>query len=155
MSRGLPLDRLADRCVRTSDGCLLWQGSTHAGYGVVVRRGRRLRLHRVVVELADGRPIPPGMIVRHTCPAGPQRACQERSHLALGSQADNVHDMVALGRQARGERHGLHRLTEGAVRAIRGRRADGACYTDLARAFGVTKSTARRAVVGGAWEWLS
>lgn len=154
MRPGLPLDRLADRCVRTSVGCLLWQGATHAGYATVTRRGRRLRLHRVVVERTDGRPIPAGMHVRHICPGGGQRNCLERAHLAIGTAADNVADTVAQGRQARGEGHGLARLSAAGVRAMRRARARGATYRDLAAANGVAPSTARRAVIGNCWGWL-
>ena len=154
MSRGLPLDRLEDRCVRTRAGCLLWQGATHAGYGVVIRSGRRLRLHRVVVELADGKPIPPGLHVRHVCPRAPHRACLERRHLAIGTPADNVADMVAAGRQARGERHGLHKLTVAMVRHARRARRQGASYRTLAAQAGVTKGTMHSAVRGETWGWL-
>ena len=155
MSRGLQLDRLADRCVRTRSGCLIWRGATHAGYGVVVRRGRRLRLHRIVVELADGKPIPPGLHVRHVCPRAPRRACLERRHLAIGTPAQNVADMVAAGRQARGERHGLHKLTVAMVRHARRARSKGTSYGALAVEAGVTKTTIRSAVRGVTWKWLS
>lgn len=148
---GLPLDRLRDRCVRTEAGCLIWTGSTHAGYGVVVRRNRRLRLHRVVVELADGRPIPPGMIVRHVCPSGAQRACLERSHLAIGTPADNVHDMVREGRQVRGEGHGLHRLTEAGDRRARRYREAGATMGTIGALLGVSRTTISDALRGRTW----
>jgi hypothetical protein len=155
MTRGLPLDQLPTRCVRTPDGHELWPGALHNGYATAARRGRRLRLHRLVVELADGITLPSSVQVRHVCPGEPRRNCLARGHLATGSAADNVHDMVALGRQARGERHGLHRLTEQAVRRARRQRAQGATYVSIARRLGVAPSTMRRAIVGECWGWLS
>lgn len=156
MSRpGLPLDRLAERCVRDERGCLIWQGSTHSGYGVVVRRGRRLRLHRVVVELTDGRPIPPGLIVRHLCPGGAQRACLDRRHLAIGTPADNVADMQREGRQARGEEHGRHKLTEAGVRRARLWRGIGTTTATIAAILGVSSSTMTDALRRRTWRHVA
>ena len=140
------------RCTRTEDGCLLWPGSTHAGYGVVKRRGKRYRLHRLVLEAALGRSLPRDVHARHRCPGGGRRNCLV--HVEPGSAADNVADMVAAGRQARGETHGLHRLTIHAVREARAARASGVKYTEMAAEFGVAASTMRRAVVGSTWGWL-
>lgn len=50
--------------------------------------------HRVMWEYLNG-PIPQGLVVMHTCD---NRACCNPAHLKLGTQADNVHDMVTKGR---------------------------------------------------------
>lgn len=75
--------------------------------------------HRVAWESANG-PIPACLMVCHRCD---NPACCNPSHLFLGTNRDNVDDMVAKGRapggSARGESHGLSKLTAEWVREIR------------------------------------
>lgn len=56
------------------------------------------RVHQVAWILTNG-PIPPGMGVLHRCDNQP---CCNPSHLFIGTQADNVADMVAKGRHRNG-----------------------------------------------------
>lgn len=148
----IDLTPLLARCVRDpASGCLLWPGSLHAGYAVVRRQGKKIRLHRALVEREIGHDLPREVHVRHRCPDPARRNCLELTHLAPGSAADNVHDMVEAGRQARGERHGLHRLTVGNVQAARAARVAGFQYRRLASIFGVDPATVRRAVTGQTW----
>jgi hypothetical protein len=51
----------------------------------------------------------------------------------------------------RGEAHGQHKLTEADVREIRARRRAGELYTDLARIYGVHRSTARAIFENVTW----
>lgn len=69
-------------------GCREWLGRRdYHGYG---RIGRQSKAYRLVWELANG-PIPEGMCVGHRRDNPP---CCEPDHLFVGTQADNVHDMV-------------------------------------------------------------
>ena len=84
-----------DRLSKQSDGCWIFQGSLNAdGYGQISRDGRGVRLHRLAWEEANG-PIPKGMRVCHRCD---MPACCNVAHLFLGTQQDNVTDMIAKGR---------------------------------------------------------
>lgn len=77
---------------RPSGACWIWTGPTNNhGYG---RFGGSRYAHRVSYQLAHG-PIPPGMVVLHRCDNPP---CVNPDHLSLGTQRDNVRDMVTKGR---------------------------------------------------------
>lgn len=92
------LARMARRSVAVESGCLLWIGSKHRdGYGFIsAKRGGAELVHRVAWRLAHG-PIPAGLYVCHKCDVP---ACFNVEHLFLGTQSDNMIDMVRKGRWA-------------------------------------------------------
>jgi hypothetical protein len=100
------------------------------------------RAHRVSYFLVCG-PISAGMSVMHTCD---NRACCNPAHLRLGSQGDNMRDMVAKGRQARGykspsrqgQKHYNSKLTDAQADLIRASTESGAA---LAKRFLVSAAT--------------
>ena len=75
--------------VQRGAGCWLWIGAkSDMGYGAV-RLGKLVaKASRVSYEIAHG-PIPPGLVVRHTCDTP---ACVNPAHLVTGTQADNIRD---------------------------------------------------------------
>lgn len=92
-------ERIAFYSVPHVSGCRLWTGKKDKdGYGKITYRGRYLRAHRAAWEDANG-PIPDGKQVLHECDV---RACVEDDHLFLGTNAINMADRNAKGRQARG-----------------------------------------------------
>ena len=110
------------------DACWIWTGGRKGrGYGEFYKDHRLLGAHRVAWELAIG-PIPNGLDCLHSCDNPP---CCNPAHLFLGTQADNNADMVAKGRDARGDKNGsrLHpeRLVRGDMHFSR------ACPERLAR----------------------
>ena len=80
--------------MRKSDGCWLWVGSINHRYGWLVVRGRKVRAHRFSYELAYGL-IPVGLLVLHRCDNPP---CVRPDHLFVGTQTDNMQDMLRKGR---------------------------------------------------------
>jgi hypothetical protein len=75
--------------------CREWSGSRDPrGYGRVGWRGKVVLTHRLAWELAHGA-IPSGLLVLHHCDNPP---CCEPSHLFIGTQSDNIQDMLAKGR---------------------------------------------------------
>lgn len=85
-----------DNVVSRSD-CIPWHLSLNAqGYGQKMVKGKLWRAHRWVWTQAYG-PIPEGMQVNHHCD---DRACVNPAHLYLGTQKDNVRDMVDRGTKA-------------------------------------------------------
>lgn len=105
-----PMDARArlGRATRTNDaGCQEWILSRdRLGYGrLKISLGDRQSFrftsaHRFAWELTNG-PIPDGMNVLHACD---NRACCNPAHLFLGTQKDNMIDMHAKGRGAKGYR---------------------------------------------------
>ena len=120
--------------------CWLWKGSLtrHGGYGQYspprAAPGGTHRAHRVAYELFCG-PIPEGLNVLHRCDTP---ACVSPHHLWVGTQADNMHDAITKGRNARGERSGRAKLTEAdVVDILHAFHIHGQTMTAIARAKGV------------------
>ncbi len=117
--------------VKKTDGCWLWTGHTTAGgYGQFKPYGneKNAQTHRYAYELAHG-PIPEGFCVCHSCDVNylpgdiTYRRCVRDDHLWLGTQLDNVADMVAKARAARGDRSGARRHPESHVRGAMSKQA--------------------------------
>jgi hypothetical protein len=108
-------DRFLDFALpEPNSGCWLWIGGLYpSGYGSFDRR----HAHRCSWELHHGE-IPKGLLVCHKCDV---RHCVNPEHLFVGTQSDNLNDMVAKGRNnnPHGESHAKARLTELQVAAIR------------------------------------
>ena len=132
-------------------GCIEWTAMVHRDfpYGLFYWKGRNRVAHRVAWRLAYGS-FPDGQVVRHKCD---NPRCVNVDHLELGSQADNVADMVERGRQydRTGENNPKVRLNEVAVRVIRYMAAKGVPHRKLARVHGVHKSTVTAIVRGLSW----
>ena len=101
-------------------GCEEWLCPTSwGGYGILHQDGQRYSAHRLSWELAygeissrDGKPL----WVLHTCD---NRRCVNIDHLYLGTAQDNVADRHSRQRDARGERHGMAKLSDVEVAEIR------------------------------------
>ncbi len=77
--------------------CIEWAGYTMPkpqNYGQKFKGGTMQYVHRLTWVEANG-PVPTGMVVMHTCDNPP---CYNLEHLKLGTQADNMQDMVDKGR---------------------------------------------------------
>jgi hypothetical protein len=98
---------IADRLERWSipepnSGCTLWLGAAcKHGYGRIQVPGRGPKLaHRIAYEVKNG-PIPEGLKLLHKCD---NPGCINPDHLQPGTQAENVADMMAKGRENRDPR---------------------------------------------------
>lgn len=131
--------------------CWEWQASTAHGYGQLNTGGGMSLVHRLSYELHVGA-IPDGLLVCHHCD---NPLCVNPQHLFVGTNADNVQDMLNKNRNVRGERQGASKLTEGDVREIRQRFADGERQSSLAREYGVCVAQMNRIVHRKEWQHVS
>ncbi len=116
--------------VEKGDGCWIWHGARgEKGYGSFSFNGRVTPAHRVAWMLTNG-PIENGLHILHRCDTP---SCMNPSHLFQGTNTDNVHDMIAKGRNRR-------KLTDDQVRqVVRDTRSN----VDIAADYGVTRQAIR------------
>lgn len=134
-------------------GCWVWDGQhKDSGYGRFVFDAKKnpMAAHRASWILNRG-PIPPGLFVCHTCDNPP---CVRPDHLFLGTNLDNVRDMMAKGRSGyqryperyksatvrKVRRERFRKLTDTQVAEIR---ASPESFTVLARRFSMSDVSIR------------
>jgi len=122
----------------SDDACWEWQGAINpqSGYGILWHGGRIHAAHRVSYEIHFGQQVNSG-VVCHKCD---NPRCVNPNHLFLGTHADNVADKVSKNRQARGERHGMAKLSDSDVKTIRHLRKQGETLRSLSARFGVCET---------------
>lgn len=155
--------------------CWLWTAHCASnGYGSFTPSHLPIGAHRFSYELHVG-PIPYGLYVLHHCDV---RQCVNPQHLFVGTQKENIDDMIAKGRRpnqantcraiqpkalavlaahpelrARGERNGSAKLTWDQVREIRQLYEIGSTsYGKLGAQFGVHQSTISLIVKRKKWK---
>jgi hypothetical protein len=145
----------------SNSGCWLWMLTvSKAGYGRLTLRigelnatnqvDRVMSAHRVSYAAFVGL-IPEGMCVLHHCDT---RSCVRPDHLFLDTQFINLQDRDTKGRQAKGEKHGRHVLTQDDVHWIY-------VYANqlnwplrvLAECHGVNQSTMSKVLSGKTWRY--
>lgn len=107
--------------------------------------------HRVAWTIANG-PVPHGLLVLHRCD---NKRCVRPEHLFLGTQADNMRDMIEKGRAAQGERQANAKLTTEMVLEIRKMLAKKVPQSQIGQRFGVEQCCISRISTGQRWGWLS
>ena len=91
-SKDIILKKQENGCIICTSHCKDSDGYTRIKYN-----GKHERLFRVIYMLKYGA-IPKGNVIRHKCD---NRACCNIEHLEVGTQQDNVNDMVKRGRSTK------------------------------------------------------
>jgi len=149
-----PLENFLNKICFGMSECWYWRGAQNKqGYGESGPPDNRA--HRLAWRLFRGE-IPPGMSVLHKCD---RPYCVNPDHLFLGTQKDNVQDMLQKGRchsaGPTGIKNGQSKLTDEQVLAMRNdRNQTGISYRLLAMRYGVSTMTAQRVCTGKLWKNL-
>lgn len=137
-----PAEKLAARTVK---GPFCWEVQgyplPHNGYVQISTETAVVFAHRLAWELANGRSIPTGQVVMHSCD---NPRCVNPDHLSVGSQKDNVHDAIRKGRWT------VRKLSDDDVAAIRSLRQTGLTCKAIAARFGVARNTVSAICTGTA-----
>ena len=141
--------------INETSGCWEWIGSTfqnRGGYGRFHIGRIGYRAHRVS-WLVHHMVWPVGKLVCHKCD---NPSCVNPNHLFLGTERDNILDMVRKGRKAdvSGERHGMAKLSETQVREILKRVSNGEVQRRLAFEYGISPALVCCLVKGKKWRHL-
>jgi hypothetical protein len=155
--KGLTIEQRFWAKVQKADGCWIWTGARHSieGHGHMKIEGKSIGAHRLSYQIAFGS-IPPGLFVCHQCDNPP---CVNPAHLFLGTNQDNLADMLAKGRQNRrfpqifrGDLHGRAKLTSSNVLAIRQEwNAGTTSVTQFANLYGVSRGAINHVLRGNTW----
>ncbi len=140
------------RVVDDADSCWLWQRyRTKDGYGIANAGGKNKGAHRVALEIEHG-VIYCGGEVMHLCDVP---ACVRPSHLRMGTHLDNLADMKAKGRAAKGEAHRSAKLTNESVIRARAMFLAGRSARSMASEFGVDHTALMAAIKGKSWRHVA
>jgi len=144
---------------RGEGGCWNWTGVFNkGGYGMVKKNSKYIKATRIVWEMFNGK-VPKGkgwhgVCVCHKCD---NRACVNPKHLFLGTQADNMRDMVAKGRSPNnvGEHNPNVKLGRKDIFKIRKLyTGEYGQQTSLAKQFGVAQNTIYDIVNNNSWSHI-
>lgn len=149
------IERVLDKVIPIPfSGCWIFMGAVnHWGYGIIGtgRRGEPTdRAHRITYRHFKGE-IPSGKFVCHTCDIP---SCCNPDHMFIGTNQDNVNDMVRKKRNSPpprnphvvGSVHPLAKLNEAQVLEIRDLYRKGSVQKDLAQQYGVARQTISKIV---------
>lgn len=133
--------------------CWDWTGCLFDdGYGAFVpEHGKTVRAHRYSYELFVGT-IPDGMVLLHCCD---RPKCVNFKHLSVGTNSDNMQDMIKKLRGMHGEKCHRAKLTETDVRRIRQMVKEGLMsQVAIAKMFNITPTHVSYIASNKTWKHL-
>ncbi len=162
LAKRIPIEQRFWNFVEKTDGCWLWKGAVNkGGYGLFgyewnseTRRGKQTSANRIAWILTYG-PIGKEIKVCHSCD---NPSCVRPDHLWIGTQKENIQDMIQKKREVRnprrGEKHRSAKLTEHQVRTIRSSFQRGVSQSQLAREYSVVNQCINAIVHRKTWSHI-
>ena len=149
-----PLRWLVEHANHQDDeACLFWPFARSAtGRPSINIHGKTRIAHREMCRMAHGEPPAPGYQAAHSCGRG-EDGCLNPRHLRWATASENERDKLDHGTSNRGERHGMVKLTEDEVRAVRGLKGQ-MSQRAAAKALGHTRGVVCDIWSGRTWGWL-
>jgi hypothetical protein len=137
---------------RSEDECWEWIASRDScNYGMFYPKDHSngVKASRYSYQLRYG-DIPKGLYVLHKCDNPP---CVNPKHLFIGTQTDNMQDMISKGRlyDRRGEKNSKVKLTEEDVRTVKLLRKNGMTYKSIAKSLKVSEGCINHILNGRHW----
>ena len=131
--------------------CWNWTGcKDRDGYGdfnMGKSIGISYRANRASWLIHKGK-IPGGIYVLHRCD---NRACVNPEHLFLGTNDENMADMVKKGRARKGENHPKAKLTKEQVIEIRKLNIQGFKKFEIAKMLSIRRKNVSNVILGTVW----
>ena len=126
------------------------------GYTRIMINGKHERLFRIIFEKENGQ-IPENMVVRHKCD---NPSCCNLKHLEIGTQKDNVADMINRGRSRKGKPNAKVRGTNNKNSKLNETQVieiykSPLGYRKLAKIYNVSRFTIMWIKRGKSWQWLT
>lgn len=138
----------------SGEDCLIWPFSrTEKGYATWTVDGRPQNASRVICRMVHGEPPSHSHVAAHNCFSG-HLGCVNPQHLRWATASENEQDKVLSGTSNRGSRHGLSKLKDEDVRAIRAL-AGIMTQAEIAEKFGVSKWAVGDIIRRKRWAWLA
>lgn len=143
------LTRFKQKCSPHESGCVLWNGwKDKDGYGMFNLNRRDIRATHASLFLFRAEAVPNGMQVNHSCD---NAECVNPDHLTVGTQKQNMIEMVSRGRVFHQGKHFNAKLSLEQAEEIRARRNRGERNIDIAKDFGIAQSTVSAIFKGRNW----
>lgn len=134
--------------------CWYWNGSIcNLGYGLWSRKGLKGKAHRAVFKLFYNF-IPSDCLVLHKCDS---RNCVNPDHLFIGTQLDNIKDMIAKKRNVNpkpkfGADNPMAKLNLDLIKEAKKLRSKNMSYRQIGEKLGFSTMAIFRALTGRSWK---
>lgn len=146
--QGFGIKWMREHVTYAGDDCLFWPLSHGDGYGSVSYQGKIYRAPRFMCELAHGEPPTPKHQAAHSCGNG-HKACLNPNHLSWKTNGENQLDRRKHGTDNAWAVRGKFTPEQDAeLRALAGTKTQ----IELAKMFGVSRSTIQYRLYGGSYK---